>query len=240
MPPPPAENSSPRLLHLGCGQIAPPEWTNLDGSWNALLGQRKALRAVLGALRLMPKDTAETTWPENIVFHDLRKKLPYPDHTFDGTYSSHTVEHLYRTEALRMLKECYRVTKPGGVCRTLVPDLAHIISEYNRLNALPPDQAPDQHQEPDPGRLVNKRLMLRKEQPWPGSLPVRLYRALYDYRSHKQMYDERSLILLMEEAGFTNCRRRGLHESDLPFIDKVELPVRVNDGGLAVEGRRPM
>ena len=54
------------------------------------------------------------------------------------------------------------------------------------------------------------------------------------------MYDGRSLTLLMEEAGFTNCRQRGFLETEIPHLDKVEQPGRVLNGiGVAVEGVRP-
>ncbi len=249
-------SGNPRLLHLGCGQMAPPEWVNVDGSWNARLGRSKLARRTLRGVGLLPKDAAATTWPENIIVRDLRKPLPFGAGSFDGAYSSHTVEHLYRSEAVAMLKEVFRVLRPGGVCRTVVPDLRALVDLYTEQTsgvdgAGPPESdavsdfraagegmtAPEVAG--DPARVLNRELRLRKERPWGGSLPVRLYRQMYDFRSHKQMYDARSLIRLMRECGFVDCRTRGLHESELPFIEKVEKPERVTEGGLAVEGRKP-
>lgn len=62
--------------------------------------------------------------------HDLRKRLPVPDGTFDAVYSSHVLEHLTEEDGLRLLHEICRVLKPGGVCRVAVPDLEEICRQY--------------------------------------------------------------------------------------------------------------
>src|SRR5262245_22183661 len=116
--------SAPRLLHLGCGLSAPPEWVNVDGSLNAWLAQHPVLKKLIATLHLIPRSAADIPWPTNITIADLRKQLPFRDCEFDAVYSSHTLEHLYRDEALRLLREAHRVLKPGGICRSLVPDLA--------------------------------------------------------------------------------------------------------------------
>jgi len=51
------------------------------------------------------------------------------------------------------------------------------------------------------------------------------------------MYDGPSLVNLMTEAGFTDCRERGFLETDIPHLDKVEMRGRYDDG-VAVEGRK--
>ena len=120
----------PKLLHLGCGLTAPQGWTNVDGSLNAWLAQRPRLKAFGVALRVVPRDKAAVPWPTNILIADLRKRLPFPDGSFDAVYSSHTIEHLHRDGALKLLREAWRVLRPGGRCRTLVPDLKKIVDDY--------------------------------------------------------------------------------------------------------------
>ena len=68
--------------------------------------------------------------PRSTVGHDLRYALPYPDQTFQGAYSEHTLEHLYPNHALQLLREIYRVFKPGAVFRCAVPDLQKYIDYY--------------------------------------------------------------------------------------------------------------
>lgn len=56
---------------------------------------------------------------------DLEKeRIPYPDNFFDVTYSKSVIEHFHNPEIL--VKEMFRVLKPGGLAITLCPDW-----EYN-------------------------------------------------------------------------------------------------------------
>ena len=56
---------------------------------------------------------------------DLRLPLPFPDSSVLVAYTSHTLEHLYPDEALRLLGEIRRVLRPDGVARVAVPDVSH-------------------------------------------------------------------------------------------------------------------
>src|SRR6266705_6002420 len=48
---------------------------------------------------------------------DLRRPLTIDDCTVDGIFSEHTIEHLTYAETGRLLRECHRIMKPGGVIR---------------------------------------------------------------------------------------------------------------------------
>lgn len=91
-----------KLLNIGCGSIFHPAWINLD----------------LDAI-----DPAIQVW-------DLRKGLPQETGTIDACYSSHVIEHLIEAEAHQLLSECWRVLRPGGILRVVVPDLEQIARTY--------------------------------------------------------------------------------------------------------------
>jgi predicted SAM-dependent methyltransferase len=94
-------------LNLGCGSNFHSEWRNID---------------------FISHSTS-------VIQHDLRKGIPYEDDFFDVVYHSHILEHFTKDEALRFIKECYRVLIPGGTIRVAVPDLEAICKEYlNNLN----------------------------------------------------------------------------------------------------------
>jgi SAM-dependent methyltransferase len=88
-------------LNVGCGNHFHPAWTNLD-------------------LQARP----------GVIQHDLRARLPFPEATFEAVYHSHVLEHLPRTAALKLLQECARVLRPGGVIRVAAPDLERIARLY--------------------------------------------------------------------------------------------------------------
>ncbi|NEO14128.1 MULTISPECIES: methyltransferase domain-containing protein [unclassified Moorena] len=93
-----------KLINIGCGSTYSnhPAWTNVD---------------------LAPQSS-------DIHNHDIRKKLPYPDAYFDACYSSHVIEHLKQHEADQLIAECWRVLKPQGIIRAVVPDLESIARHY--------------------------------------------------------------------------------------------------------------
>ncbi|MGH8678073.1 MAG: class I SAM-dependent methyltransferase, partial [Burkholderiales bacterium] len=93
---------SVRLLNFGCGATFHPAWVNLDSS------------------PVSPQ----------VIRHDLREPFPFPANSFDGVYGSHVLEHLEPDAAIRLLKECHRVLKPGGIVRVVVPDLEVIARLY--------------------------------------------------------------------------------------------------------------
>jgi SAM-dependent methyltransferase len=65
---------------------------------------------------------------------DLRYPLKIDSNSVDGIFSEHTVEHLTYAHADQLLRECYRVMKPGARIRIVVPDVALFISNYYEKN----------------------------------------------------------------------------------------------------------
>ena len=96
-----ARTLKPRL-NLGCGTQIHPEWTNVD---------------------IMPRDPG-------VINHDLNKRLPFEDESFEVVYHSHVLEHLTKEQGKAFVGECYRVLKPGGILRVVVPDLETIARLY--------------------------------------------------------------------------------------------------------------
>ena len=47
--------------------------------------------------------------------------LPYSDNEFNGVYSEHFIEHMYKYQGINFFKEVKRILQPGGVIRTVWP-----------------------------------------------------------------------------------------------------------------------
>ncbi len=90
------------LVNVGCGRVWHRDWLNLDH---------------------------RPTAPEIQAF-DLRKPLPFADGTVDAVYASHVLEHLDLAEGRRLLSECRRILKPGGIVRIVVPDFEDLCRFY--------------------------------------------------------------------------------------------------------------
>jgi SAM-dependent methyltransferase len=222
-------------INLGSWAHAPAGWINVDGSWNAWLSQHPRLRRAAEAAGILPAWASETQWPPNILVHDLRKPLPFVDGTASAIYGSHVIEHLYLVEAERLLAECFRVLKPGGLVRLVVPDLRAAVDEY--LGERPFADSEQKAAELSAADRLNERLGLRERRPPSGNPAYRVYTALKDFHSHKWMYDAESLSARLETAGFSEVRQLGYLDSAIEGIDEVELRNRVVDEcGICIEG----
>ena len=93
-------------LNLGCGKRLHSDWVNVD----------------------------YTASNENVISHDLSRGIPFPDNSFDVVYHSHLLEHFPRSAASVFVQSCWRVLKPGGILRVVVPNLEQIAKVY--LEAL--------------------------------------------------------------------------------------------------------
>ena len=89
-------------LNLGCGKRFHPSWVNINFNSTG----------------------------EGVIAHDLSKGIPFPDASFDVVYHSHLLEHFSQAAGKTFLQECYRVLRPQGILRVVVPDLEQIARTY--------------------------------------------------------------------------------------------------------------
>lgn len=94
--------NSPRYLNIGCGRRYHRDWVNLD----------------------LESIDAE------IIPHDVTRGVPFEQSQFDAVYHSHILEHLKPEQGKELINECFRVLKPGGILRIVVPDLERIARLY--------------------------------------------------------------------------------------------------------------
>jgi predicted SAM-dependent methyltransferase len=62
----------------------------------------------------------------SVVFLDATRRFPFDDHVFDYVTCEHMIEHIDYASGQAMLRECFRVLKPGGKIRLSTPDLRMI------------------------------------------------------------------------------------------------------------------
>ncbi|MEM6612588.1 MAG: methyltransferase domain-containing protein, partial [Cyanobacteria bacterium P01_C01_bin.72] len=78
---------------------------------------------------------------ENVIPDDLNKGIPFADNTFELVYHSHVLEHFSRLAAKSFIQECYRVLRPGGILRVVVPDFEQIARLYTTSLEKAPESA---------------------------------------------------------------------------------------------------
>ena len=224
-------------LHLGCGLKTPDDWLNVDGSWNARLAKHPILRKIVRWTRMISPEQLAISWDSKIFIHDVRSPLPFETDSFQFVYASHLLEHLYWEEGQKLLKQCFRVLKPAGCLRIVVPDLKVIVEEYVAASLVNNDSKNRLMSKAD---QFNDRLLMHSRQPPSGNLLYRIHTALNDFHTHKWMYDADSLTQCFRMVGFTEVQEMACHASRISGIEAVEDPGRVlNGAGVCIEGIKP-
>jgi predicted SAM-dependent methyltransferase len=72
-----------------------------------------------------------------IVYLDATRRFPFKNDTFDYIMSEHTIEHVEYSAAQVMLRECFRVLKPGGRVRFATPDLSVLLALHSQEKTEP-------------------------------------------------------------------------------------------------------
>jgi predicted SAM-dependent methyltransferase len=68
----------------------------------------------------------------SIVYMNATRRFPFDANTFDYIMAEHMIEHIEYEEAQIMLKECFRILKPGGRVRFSTPDLRVQLELHSR------------------------------------------------------------------------------------------------------------
>jgi SAM-dependent methyltransferase len=89
------------LVNLGCGSTPHPAFVNID---------------------IDPHEGA--------IAHDLRQGIPLPDSSADLIYHATMLAFLQPEEARRLMDECRRVLRPGGILRIATEDLEQMCRVY--------------------------------------------------------------------------------------------------------------
>ncbi len=69
---------------------------------------------------------------DSVVYLDATRRFPFDADTLDYIMAEHMIEHIDYHEAQFMLRECFRVLKPGGRVRFATPDLGVILALHSR------------------------------------------------------------------------------------------------------------
>jgi predicted SAM-dependent methyltransferase len=185
-------------VNLGCGLQVAPGWVNIDGSLNALVANfprwmHSLAYRLSGAKAFYAKDYYRDTLSKNVfIHHDLSYGIPLEDETADFVYSSHFLEHLERPVGKRLLEECLRVLKPGGVVRIAVPDLEYAWEMYKRG---------------EKEKMIHDFFFAEE---------------MTGFGRHRYAYDYDMLKTLLREMGFVEIRRCEFQDGKMPdlvFLD---------------------
>jgi SAM-dependent methyltransferase len=215
----------PVKVNIGCGATPTEGWVNFDNSLVARLARWPVLVSVLGAAKILPqpsREFARVATHQNIRFANASLRIPCASGSVEVAYSSHMMEHLDRREARAFLLEVRRVLQPGGIVRLAVPDLARLVNNYNRTGDA-------------------DEFIARTHLGWvkPVRIFPRLVGAVIGPRHHLWMYDGRSLVSLLCDAGFKDVSIMLPGFTNIASPGRLDLMERAEES-VYVEGENPL
>ena len=170
-----------RKLQIGSGPVSLPGWLNTD------------------TYPVAPAD----------VYMDAAKPFPFAERTFDFVFSEHVIEHITYDEGFSMLRESFRVLKPGGWIRIATPDLKKIVDLFSR------PQTERQR------RYIEWSMAANNPQVKLGSECFVLNSFVRNW-GHQFIYDPPTLHAALNSAGFIEVRPCSPGESQNPALRGLE------------------
>lgn len=157
---------------------------------------------------------------EGQAYLDATAPFPLPDQSFDYVFSEHVIEHFNYWEGLDMLRESYRIMKPGGRIRVVTPNLTQLLRLF-------PAEKPD-----DAQKYIQEKLQAVNYWPrTPDDAGLILNLELHDW-GHQFVYSPTLLADSLRKAGFHNIRQYQVGQSDDPKLVNVEGRIKTAEAAV--------
>ncbi|MBN8704487.1 MAG: methyltransferase domain-containing protein [Bacteroidetes bacterium] len=153
-------------LNVGCGANIYKHFLNLDWQW---------------------RPGVNLCW-------DLLKGIPLKENSFIGIFTEHCLEHLPFTKIPYIFSEFYRILKPGGRIRIVVPDGQLYMEIYNN-------------------RLNGGEQKFPYEDNFNNKTPAMYVNEVFRDHGHLFCYDFQTMKLLLESAGFHTVIKSSFNNS---------------------------
>jgi SAM-dependent methyltransferase len=182
-----------KKLNLGSGPKEIKGWTNYDNSYSLYLSRHSIhiikLMNIMKIISDKKLKLIEKYKEQKIIWADIVNHIPEENNTVDVIYLSHVIEHIDEHEVGKLFNEIKRVMKHGGVLRISVPNIRILVEDYLKNR--------------DADQFIERTMLSNKR---PKSIFDKLQIILVGTRNHQWMYDEQSLVKLLNRFEFKNIK----------------------------------
>ena len=206
-------------INLGCGVDNPKDYLGIDGGLMIMLRSFPSIvnKVLFRYFNMAEHYTFDQYFSKmrssRVIHHELKHGIPLDDDSVSAVFSSHFVEHLAKTQAIKLMRECYRALRPEGIIRICVPSLEVEVEEMQR--AIEHYRVGDVEQ-------------IQKYVTWES------VGFNNEYANHRHMYDFGEMERLLTSVGFIGVSRKAYKVGDIPGVEVLDTRE-----GLFVEDRKP-
>lgn len=169
------------FANVGCGYNTYPGFVNIDYGWH--------------------KDI-HLCW-------DITKGLPLDDSSIEGIFTEHCLEHISYDQGVAVLGEMFRILKPEGVLRIIVPDGGLYIDLYQRHYSGEDIVFPYVDFQGQKDFLEDSRF---------GFTPMMAVNRMFRGYGHVFAYDFETMRNLVAHVGFKTVNRCSFRKGKLPKL----------------------
>ncbi len=157
-------------LDVGCGPNLHPDFVNLEYQWRPGI---------------------------DICWDITKKPYPFRDGRFAGIFTEHCLEHISFEDFHKNVAEFYRLLKPGGTVRIIMPDGEIYLDIYQR-------------------QKMGEDILM----PWQSGYisPMARINGIFRKYGHQFIYDFETVRIILDGAGFKNIRKLGYKQGDDPNL----------------------
>ena len=137
--------------------------------------------------------------------------MPFKDSTVDLIYSCHMLEHLDKNETRIFFSESFRVLKPNGVMRIVVPDFQKLIDNYKS--------------DEDVDKFIYDSCLVGKK---PKTLIKKIQYLIQGHRWHHQMFNKDSLRNF-KKLKFSDVELMKPGKTKINYKTSIDLDERKNN-----------
>ena len=157
--------SNKSYLNVGCGSNIDERFINLDYLW---------------------KPGIDLCW-------DVTKGIPIATNSLLGIYTEHCLEHIPYSDVIKVLSVFFRILKPNGTLRIVVPDAELYLDLYVKGKADPSLKFPY-------GEYAHETSGSKET-------PMMVVNSVFRGHGHQYAYDYQTLHKMLEKQGFVNIKK---------------------------------
>lgn len=157
------------------------------------------------------------------------------NNSFDGIYSEHFIEHLYKYQGINFFKEAMRIIKPGGTIRTCWPP-------YELIEKLVGDEDLSNDQFV---KFYYKRFVVGHKFSPSGHEKKRIQEQvalglLHQKGEHLYIWGIKEMIDALKDLGFQDIKECKYGVSSIPTLNGLELRDKIRElHSSVVEATKP-